>query len=377
MSTHLIKFPFPFKAWLTISNDPDNTSIEAWHQINDLIFTELQLPWANSVFVSNHNINLPDQVNLTDYPEIGSQPIDTLHTWGDFVNAGRRGFSREDAVDAIELLNKHSIHPRIWIDHSRFGGNLINNSQLGQMPYHKDGSGTCYTNHEYTLDLIKKTGVAYVWNGHLTQTVGQGRSLGIREYLQRFNKSNLKTYLEILEPGEILTNYLIRPKTFEDGNKCYVFPRYGTWRKAHIEALTSLINDQVFEELIQCEGAMITYTHLGKSINSKYELSESIRKLFGSIRRNLDEKRIMFSSVSRLLDYTVLTTNLRINEHNIHFMPDEIRFPTLSVSDLVPHTFSFKTSDPGDICCFIGENPISFELIKESKNIVTVRFKND
>jgi hypothetical protein len=375
MATSLLKFPFPFKAWMTIANDPDNTCIDAWKQLNDLIFLEWNLPWANSVFVSSHNLNIPDQVNLTDYPEISSQPTDTLHTWGDFVHAGRRGFSREDAEEAIDILNKLHILPRVWVDHSRFSGNLINNSQLGQTPYHKDGSGTAYLNHEYTLDLIKKAGIAYVWNGHLTQTVGQGRPLHWRECARRFNKQNLRKYLRIMGKGEIFSNYLIQPLTFADGNKCYVFPRYGTWRNAHIEALPALINDTVFDELIRCEGAMVAYTHLGKSVGKKFELSEPVRDVFRKIRKNLDEKRINFSSVSALLDYTVLTRHIQIRENKIHFMPDEIRFPELTTSDLAPHSFSFKTGDADVLRCFIGEQPIPFEVIRETNQIVTIRFQ--
>jgi hypothetical protein len=374
MPISLLRFPFPFKAWMTISNDPDNTCINAWQELNDLIFSEYNLPWANSIFISNHNLNIPEQVNLTEHPQISSQPTDTLHTWGDFVHAGRRGFSREDAEEAIEMLKKYNIQPRVWVDHSRFSGNLINNSQLGQTPFHVDGSGTAYKNHEYTLDLVKKVGIAYVWNGHLTQTVGQGRPLTWGEYLRRFNKLNLRKYLRILGPGEMLNNYLIQPRTFEDGNKFYVFPRYGTWREAHIEALPSLINQTVLDELIRCEGAMIAYTHLGKTTEKKFELSEPVKDVFRTIRKNLDEKRINFSSVSTLLDYTVLSSHIQIKDHSIHFMPDEIRFPELSISDLTPHTFSFNVSDPDAVSCYIGENPIPFKLTKESNKIVSIHF---
>jgi hypothetical protein len=161
---------------------------------------------------------------------------------------------------------------------------------------------------------------------------------------------------------------------FEDGNKFYVFPRYGTWRKAHIEALPSLINESVMEELIRCEGAMIAYTHLGKTVGESFDISASVRNVFQQIRRNLDEKRINFSSVSHLLDYTVLTSHIQLKGNSIHFMQDDIRFPDLRLSDLAPHTFSFKTSDPESIQCFIGENPISFELSREDKQIVSIRF---
>ena len=51
------KIPFPYKAILSISNDPDNTTIESWHEINNFIFNELKLNWANIVFPINKNLN--------------------------------------------------------------------------------------------------------------------------------------------------------------------------------------------------------------------------------------------------------------------------------------------------------------------------------
>ena len=172
----LRKFPYPFNAWLTISNDPDFTTPEVWEELHEFFFQELKLPWANSIFVTSYNQNLPNQVNLQDYPKIGQEPIDTLHTWGDFIHAGQKGFDRSDAIDAIKVLKTNTIQPRVWVDHSRFSGNLFHNAGWGAVPQHVDSSGQTYQVFEYTLDLIQSVGIKYAWNGLLSNKVGLSQS---------------------------------------------------------------------------------------------------------------------------------------------------------------------------------------------------------
>ena len=69
----ILKYPYPFKSWFTVANDPDNTSINDWEELNSFIWKELKLPLSNSLFVESHNENLPDQVNLFDNPKIAEQ----------------------------------------------------------------------------------------------------------------------------------------------------------------------------------------------------------------------------------------------------------------------------------------------------------------
>lgn len=369
-------FPYPFKAWMSICNDPDNTTEEGWKKLDELIFKELKLPWANSIFITSHNLNLPEQVNLTDHPYIDQQPTDTIHTWGDFVHAGQKGFSREDALKAIEKLKSHNISPRIWVDHSRFVGNLVLPSNLGQTPTHTDATGFTYINYEYTLDLIKQLGIRYVWDGVISARVGQDMPLDHTDTLLRKMKRKISRLIrKYRSPNDPINNDLLTPAKFNDGSKMYLLKRYGRWKYADIDHFHHVVNEANLQKLIQRNAPMVLYTHLGKSAGNGFILKEETKSAFLLIKKYYDDKLINFSSTSALLDYVVILKHLRIDENKIIFQSDGIRFEKLQIADLASHRFSFSgTTNEQEIQCFIDDQPITFNLIRESKNIFTLQF---
>ncbi len=348
----LLKYPHPYKAWLTISNDPDNTTIEAWHELNDFIFNELKLDWANTIFPYSYNLNLPDQVNLDKHPEIAKQPTDALHTWGDFVHAGQRGFSRADAEAGTELLKKNNIQPRIWVDHSRFTGNLLHNNSWGAVPTHDDSSGNTYTVFEYTLDLVKQLGISYVWDGKLTQSIGQDRRLELKDYLIHYSFLGKIRFLflngyRFFVPGFKRTkgNAQYKKHTFPDGNVLYVFKRFGNWRDADILGLSNVISKNNINTLIQKGGTLVAYTHLGKE-SPKYHGESHIppqtKACLHYVKQRVEASELIFTPLSKMLDYLVLRDNMSIKGNEIHFKPDGIRFKQLTCEDLLGHTFSLQ-----------------------------------
>ena len=166
--------PPPYRAWLAMSNDPDNTRPADWRELNDFIWGQLGLPFGDALFVRSFNCNLPGQVNLHDHPEIAAAHAhDTLHGWGDYVHARSRGFDREDAVEAIALLDKHGLRPRVWVDHSTHPQNMLHNSTAGSTPQQVDGSGHVYRSFTYTLDLAAQLGIRFFWDGKLSAILGQ------------------------------------------------------------------------------------------------------------------------------------------------------------------------------------------------------------
>ena len=231
----ILSHPWPYKAWLAIANDPDNTLIEDWRELDKFIWQELQLPFADSVFVESHNKNLPGQVNLSDHPELArAHPIDTVHTWGDYMHGGRRGFDREDALRAMDLLAQYNLEPQVWTDHASFQGNLLHNFQGGGIPWTEDRSGHRYENYFYTLDLILELGVHYAWDGTIERSFDRRKATALR------------------------------PQTFTDGNKLQVFTRYGTWQDADIDGLANLLSETHVQSMLDEGGAYVLYTHLGK-----------------------------------------------------------------------------------------------------------------
>ena len=390
----VLKYPYPYKAWFTIANDPDNTLIEDWHELNEYIWNELNLPFSNSLFVQSFNLNLPLQVNLVDHPEILNQPHDTIHTWGDFMHSGKRGFDRNDAEESILLLQKYNLFPKIWVDHASFVGNLLHNTKFGSTPETFDQSGHSYKQLEYTLDLIYQFGIRYIWDGQITHVIGQDVSLEPVHFFMKTSstrpKGLVKLILHWLLPStlrtilkiEIPENRQYYIEEFPDGTKLYCFRRYGTWKDADIYGLARLISPAKIDQLIRNKGTMVAYTHLGKRMVTKmdenFHIPEETKKALSYISKQYDNKNVMLSSVSELLDYLVIRDNLRFDEQKreIVFREDGIRFTSISQSTLTGKTFSFKSNKNQLDHLKVKANDIDlkFDLKEHTSKIFSISF---
>lgn len=335
-------YPYPYRAWLSLANDPDNTNLQDWRELDELIWQELQLPFGDSVFVHSYNANLPDQVNLQDHPEIaGAHPIDIIHTWGDYMHGRRRGFDREDALEALRLLELHSLSPRVWIDHSRFPGNLLHNSQLGGVASTSDCSGHSYTNFYYTLDLIREAGIRYAWDGTITDVLGQDRALTPLSYF-RDRSSRLwiawvKSLGHSIHPRigalwPLPENSAYRAHRFADGNQLLVFPRFGTWAAADIDGLGEVIQGENLEQLETSGGVCIVYTHLGKRrvgrLGDRQHVCDTTKSSLRTLAQAYSSGSIKVSSTSQLLDYLVLRDHAELDPEAgvLNLRCDGVRF---------------------------------------------------
>ena len=143
-----------------------------------------------------------------------------------------------------------------------------------------------------------------------------------------------------------IDNKLLQKIKIEDF-EFYTFKRYGKWRTADILGLSKIMNESFFKELIKNTGFSIVYTHLGKRNPSQlspnhipFETLESLKKM----KLLIEQKEIIFTSVSRLLDYCVIQSNILIKDNSIHFQSDKIRFNKLTFNDLKGYQFSFKVN---------------------------------
>ncbi|MDW3194040.1 MAG: hypothetical protein R8G66_16825 [Cytophagales bacterium] len=391
----VLKYPFPYNAWFTIANDPDNTNIKDWRELDKFIWQELGLPISNSLFVRSYNANLPDQVNLFQHPEITSQWHDIIHTWGDYMHSRGKGFDREDAEEAIKILKAHGVSPKVWIDHADFIGNLLHNSQKGALPYTKDLSGHQYKIYTYTLDLIKQIGIHYIWDGELTEIVGQDRAVNSWKYFSDISTSRLKAVVKfillrllpekfvLLLKMKIPQNRQYFVEKFPDGNSFYCFRRYGTWKDADIYGLGNIIDSKVIDQLIDQNGTMVTYTHLGKRpfdrLQESFHIPDKTREALTYIRKKFDEQQLMVSPISQMLDYLVIRDHIKIDESKstVHFYPDGIRYEKLELEDLGDHVFSFRSSkvNANALKVFLGQKEVPFHLVKHKSDIFSIRFE--
>ena len=367
-----LNIPYPYKCWLSISNDPDNTSEIAWEELNNFIFEELNLNWANSIFPVNRNLNLPDQISLETHTAIASQPTDAIHTWGDFVHSGSQGFSRSEADYSLKLLKKWNLYPKIWVDHSRFLGNLIHGKiNLGGKKSYVDASGIRYLNYEYTADMIHDLGIRYIWDGDLTPIIGQDRKIRIADVKQIGIKNFLKSKYN---------NNLLEKIKFEE-YEFYSFKRYGSWKLADILGLSEIIIEEYLLKLIKTNGFSIIYTHLGKrnpNQKDKNHIPQETKFALKNLKRHINNKDIIFTSVSKMLDYNIIISNVFIEDERIYFNTDNIRFNGITESDLAGFRFSFvneKGMDIQNIQVFIDNIKSNNFSIEVNKKIMTIIYE--
>jgi hypothetical protein len=391
-----LDYPYPYTAWFTIANDPDNTLEKDWEELHQFIWEELQLPISNSLFVKSYNQNLPNQVNLSDQPYIAErQQHDIIHTWGDYMHSRSKGFDRKDAEEAVEILNKHNVHPKVWIDHAQFLGNLLHNNSLGATPFKKDQSGHRYKVFEYSLDLIHKIGIRYVWDGEISSVIGQDRIPYSKEYFKKTSSSSLKAAVKhtlhklkrkfnssYKRNTSSFDNSQYKLHEFPDGRKFYTFPRYGTWKDADIAGLGNILSEEKMNALVQMGGTCIAYTHLGKrpfeNIIKKQHIPEKTRTALKHVSQLYHDKMLMISPLGELLDYLVIRDHIEIShsENKIIFYSDNIRFVRLNEQVLKGKKFSFykKSFDLNSLRVEFDNNLLNFELIEENDSIFSIVF---
>jgi len=357
----VLALPYPFKAWLALSSDPDNTLFKDWQELDGVIWKEIGLPFADSFFIRSFNTHHTHQVDLHGHPGIlASHPHDTIHTWGDFVFGGKRGFDRQDAIDHAAIIAQAGFTPRIWTDHSTFFGNLLHVHQYGGQPELRDASGYVYSNTLYTLDLIQAVGVRYVWDGTVTPVMGQGRPMRLLTYHMAYAgsfRTGVTRYVKHLLMNafgvgidfrkKFHGNSIYRPHRFADGNTLYLFQRHGSWPSGDIDGLGEVLAPERMEQLMRTGGFCIAYTHLGKRpanrTHDPVHVPASTLAALRNIKDLMERKELMVSSTSSLLDYAVLRDHISVDvrEHIIRFNADGIAFKTVGAAELKGLSFTF------------------------------------
>ena len=362
----LLPFPPPYAAWLTLSSDPDHTAKADWRALHQFIWEELELPFADSIFLRNANSTLPDQVCAETHPEIlTAHPFDTLHTWGDYILSKTEVFTRRHAEEAVRMLSERGAEPRVWVDHSFFQGNLVKSPRLGGLPEIQDASGLRYENPFYSLDLAHQAGVRYVWDGEIRKaTPRPGQPLSRTDYYAARNGNRTAGGLLAAADwaGRPLWNWLqpqrfdytaektrlYYPMHFPDGHSLYAFWRYGSWELADITGLGKLLGAAELDALTAAGAACIVYSHLGKrNVSAGADgphIPDATRRALEDLRRRFERKELMLSSVSELLDYSVLRDHAQVRGRRIDFRSDSIRFPGLRPADFAKHTFGVTTT---------------------------------
>lgn len=333
----LRKFPHPYKAALAICSDIDGTdSIEKFMAIQKFLNTTeegafgrgLELEVGNTFWFYNQQYELhkrrlagesvPDVFfsgevdfgisifdgtsdTLTAYAPtilalIRSGYLDCLHTYGNF---GVDGFTRDLATQAVEFLANESLTVDVWVNHG------------GKENEHKIGDVHCYggDNPEtkvYHTDLTIPTGIKFLWRGHRTHIIGQDGNFTFKNLTKRtYEYVQDLFYTEQSFPHD---NELVHVYELDDGQKVFEFVRFiNPWGKYSIPREPFIVHQlgpaQV-DELIENQGYLIFYTHLGVNPQPPIMHDSTIDAL-RYIKKRFDDGNLFVTTTSKLLNYYV------------------------------------------------------------------------
>lgn len=348
----LRKFPYPFKASLTLCNDLDGYSFEEFIEIHRFLNTKeetslgqgLGLEIGDSFWMYSVNSDVSDAFTYfnglsneqTPYAEairrlVKAGYLDCLHTYGNFNQYG--GFHRDYAERAIVELESKEMRVQTWTDHGDMH-NFQNINYLGGMKERSIGNGVATKIVEYHTDLSKKFGIRFYWPMVVTSVLGQNRKIGwwelisdspnrkwlIPNYLlyfvfncvpQRFlaresSLSKKRKQLEIL-----FKNPLIFVRTFTSGDKVYCFQRYGDWFNDDAASLEATLAPDKLKKLIKKSGSSIVYVHMGRKSNGCTDIiPDGSKRVLRDLADRYYKGDIYVTTTTRLLTYHLVNKSL-------------------------------------------------------------------
>ncbi len=382
------KFPYPFESALAIANDLDNTlSIYNYKTMMDylngssqtVIGKGLGLEIGNSVWFFNKTSTkqvcyFDDECNhiSENVPYLRellkSGHLDTLHTYGNF-NEG--GFEKKYALKTIEELDKLNVQLLVWTNH----GNQFNNQNIGFMPFY---FGANPKKNEYHFDILREFGLRYFWIGKMTHILGQdasdNREVRLKNYLQKILSST--KYRKLKHKPFDLKNQLLMITQLQDGNKILEFQRFvnawGFEKNLDLEDLGSQLKPGNINKLIQNEGFLILYTHMGEGFNVTL-FPKNVKRNFEYLASLYKDKILLLATPARLLKYYEVShfLDFRVVEKN-----DELNIiiePTLNTLEI---KYEIKPNDLQGVTFYCNSGKLIKIFLKE-KELKTQNNKPD
>ncbi len=407
----LLRFPPPYRAAVTVSNDLDNLLEPAgwWEFLRFLNTGEptrfgdgLDLEIGDSFwFWSDH---YPEQPGAW-FQELGTEPspfapyfaalgrsghLDTLHSYGNFSRHG--GFNREHARIAAGVLAEEGFVPPVWVNHG--GAHDFQNlwTGCGDVPENPEAEGAPAP--EYHLDLTWPLGFRYAWIGELTTVPGQDRRLTVTDWLGSSPALRRETtgywlrsavrrlaYRGLLERAPnypVLRNRLIRPRVMRDGRTVATFVRYGDFGRATFADLASILAPGFLDALERSGGISIVFTHWCKHPGRRFEdLDAAGLAALRDLGRRAREKRLWVIAAARLLRYAEAHRAVRFTAEDrdgatvIRLAADPLPDGrVLTADDLAG--LSFGVPDPARVELLYADRPVAVEPVPGEPGAVWV-----
>ena len=300
------KFPYPYKAMLSITSDCDSTTVESFERMHKFLNTfedtaygpGLGLDIADSFFVydgSDKGVRLMsfslgldasthlDANDIKKYYDAGW--IDSIHAFGDFSNEEELTFKRALAEDAWRQLNGSYMEPAVWIDHGtvtnvqNFGAySLFNSSRYQQ----GDNPKSPY----YHTDITLGNSIKYAWYSRHSDKFGQEFPLEVKK----------------LRDGQKVWNFTRYTSDNKDGEVDW------TWRP-------NRLRDQLTKERLDGIADRGEYSIVAQHLTMYQKEEQMGREDVAALRMLADrqhkDKTILVSRTGQMLDYAVMTRYLK------------------------------------------------------------------
>jgi hypothetical protein len=272
-------FPFPYRAALAICSDIDGCDLSTFLAVHRYLNNRrsgLGLPVADSFFGQGRDPGqmayfLPD--SRTPGPEahriiqaLRGGLIDSLHSWGDFnLAAPQPQALRSLASRLVEDLQRQGLSVKVWLNH----GDPCNRQNLRarlQPGYAGDDPDSPF----YTADLLKPLGLKYYWGSDLVSWPLSSRPGSPGSWF-RPGLNAVKNLVKILVRQRQKTRTtaqimeLCQPVILRNGLPLMAFTRHlrGLEEPTSRHTLRYTLGDPVLSQLLDQEGYLILYTHLG------------------------------------------------------------------------------------------------------------------
>lgn len=383
----LRKFPFPYKAAMTICSDIDNTTTlnEFWEIQRFLNTSQITsmgkgvgleignsfLMYAPSTCSISYFSGNPD-VSKTIIRFVKSGYIDFLHSYGE-----KPDFTRENALKALTELNRNSCKVDVWVDHTKSIDNFGDDVTFGL--------GDHPESRAYHADLTLTYGIKFVWLGRVTMITGQSTPVTMGTFLSIYDadhpldslvnitKELAKNVLAVFGNKKYAMhekNDILKIVTLDNGQKVYEFTRFdnywqGVATGANCNGLAYVISKKTLDRLKKVGGYMIVYTHLGKNSDCSSFIPKETQDALRYLGHEYKAGNIYVTTTSKLLNYYInhkyLNWYYDTNDNQTIIHIDNVKDPIRgafvpSIQDL--QGISFYVADRRKTRVFITENEI-------------------
>jgi hypothetical protein len=377
----LRKFPFPYRAALSISSDCDYTEtvdefLEIMRYLNTYDTTSIgpglglevgysfwfydpQKLHRFTVF-SDTTTELSPWAPLLE-EGIRSGYLDILHTYGEFSFGG---FRREFARWAVDFMERESLRLYVWINH----GSSKDSQNVGPLSCQM---GDNPNSEAYHTDMFPKLGILFVGKYDVVHTVGQDAPLNLKDRMRQLGEAFL--YLKRRREWMLfnfLRNHLLEPITLDDGRMVFSIKRFisksGSVERPDAQSLSIQICPDVLDELISKGGFMVVYTHLGLNLGPPRYFGEGTRRALEELAQRFHRGEILVTTTKRLLFYNLL---YRYLDWDYRFKGDTLTIVIEGVDDPVQGRWipkeeelqgiTFYVEDPKKTKVFLRENRLT------------------